>query len=318
MPTPTSEAAPKLIELGIHLGLDEDRYHADPALGSSDLRKLRRNPTSYWYESAYNPNRPADKDTPARVRGRALHKLVLEGEAAFDKLYCCGARHEEDMTPSEKAAATKATNASAAAKGLVALPAADYDRIIIASAMITMNPELKSAFTGGLPEVSVFWERDGVRRKARYDFLKPRGIGDLKGCANTKNLAFPHACINDITNYAYHVQAAHYLEGRSLVPQMIADKMVHGADDADLLKKVAEAKQFAWQWIFYQMEGAPITWSSILSPQNPILEIARRQIEEATDNYKAYMDKFGTDQMWLLIEKPQELAIEDLPSWFGR
>ena len=61
-----------------------------------------------------------------------------------------------------------------------------------------------------------------------------------------------------------------------------------------------------------------MTWSAIVSPQNPILEIARREIDLATDNYKAFMDKFGPNQMWITTDEPQELAMEDMPQWAFR
>ena len=84
------------------------------------------------------------------------------------------------------------------------------------------------------------------------------------------------------------------------------------------LRNVAETKEFGWQWIFFQAEKAPITWSLILSPANPILEIGRREIDRAADNYKAFTDKFGRNQMWLLLEDPEELDINDLPAWWSR
>jgi hypothetical protein len=307
---------------GIYFDLDEDEYHADPALGSTDLRKLLGNPCDYWYESPMNPHREIDKDTPARARGRAMHKLVLEGEASFDKIYMRGPQHSDDMTASEKGAATKAANAAAAKLGKEVLPAKDYDRVAIASAMITRNPKLATAFLGGAPEVSVFWTRDGIRRKARLDYLKPRGIGDLKSVINTMEIAFPAACRRAIANYRYEMQAAHYLEARAEIPKFFADGMVFPSTDLDkwrdVLRKCAEAKAFAFQWVFFQSDKAPVTWSRILSPANPIFDIAQREIELATDNYKAFMDKFGPDSMWLLLDDPEELAMEEMPGWWGR
>lgn len=302
---------------GIYFGLDEASYHADPALGSTDIRKLRRNPSSYWFSSWMNPLRPPNKGSPGRTRGSAMHKLVFEGEELFGRLYMRGAEHTEDMSSAEKGAATKEVNKRAAALGKTALPATDYDQVAIAAAMISKNPELKTVFASGAAEVSVFWQRNGIRLKARFDYIKPRGIGDLKGCANTKDIAFPAACRNDITNYSYHVQARHYLDARAVVPQLAHDGLVHGDHDPDLLVKIGAANSYAWQFIFYQTDGAPITWSCILSPQNPILEIAAIDIETALNNFVNYRERFGTD-MWLLIETPHELPIEDMPTWFGK
>jgi hypothetical protein len=307
---------------GVYFDLDEEAYHLDLALGSTDHRKLLTSPADYWFASPLNPNRPADKDTPARARGRAMHKLVLEGQASFDALYMRGPDHTEDMTPAEKSAATKAVKAQAAKLGREVLPADVYDRVAIASAMITRNPKLAMAFTGGAPEVSVFWTRDGVRRKARLDYLKPRGIGDLKSVVNMREIPFKAACRNAIANYRYEMQAALYIEARSMIPKFFADGLVFPSTDADkwrdILRKCAEAKAFAFQFVFFQAEGAPITWSTILSPANPIFEIAQREVNIATDNYQNFMEQFGPDKMWLELDEPQELAMEEMPAFWGR
>jgi hypothetical protein len=311
---------------GIYFGMPNEAYHADPALGSTNLRKLANNPSDYWYESPLNPHRDIEKVTPARVRGAAMHTLVLEGEPAFDKLYLCGPHHSDDMSPSEKGAATKAANQKAAASGKTMLPAEDYDRIAIAGAMITKNPKLATVFTGGAPEVSVFWERDGIMYKVRFDYLKPRGIGDLKSITNTRDKPFPDACYDAIANYRYDVQGAHYLEGRRQMPQLIKDGLVFRDPSADiradqytdLLEKVAAAPKFAFQWIFFQSDKAPVTYSAILSPANPMVRLAEEEIIRAEQNYRRYMTEFGPDQMWLLIEDPKEIELESMPGWFGR
>jgi hypothetical protein len=307
------------VEDGIYFDLDEEVYHLDEALGSSDHRKLLENPSDWWYESALNPNRPENKDTPARLRGRAMHALVLEGEDAFGQRYM-RVEHSEDMSPAEKSAATKAAKKQAELTGKTALPADVYDRVAIAGAMITRNPKLAGAFTNGMPEVSIFWTRDGIRRKARIDYLKPRGIGDLKSIANTREIGFPNACRNAIATYRYEMQAALYMEARSMIPQFYREGRVYGDDNFahSILRRCAETKEFAFQWIFFQAEKAPITWSRILSPANPIFEIAKREIDRAADNYKAFMDKFGRDQMWLLLEEPEELDMNEMPAWWGR
>jgi hypothetical protein len=118
------------------------------------------------------------------------------------------------------------------------------------------------------------------------------------------------------------MQAAHYLEARAMIPQFFADGLVFPSTAADkwrdILRKCAEAKAFAFQWIFFAAEGAPITWSRILSPANPIFDIAQREIEMATDNYRKFMDKFGRNEMWLLLDDPQELEMSEMPAWWGR
>lgn len=311
-------AKPKPLPDGIYFGLPAERYHQDAALGSTDLRRLAKNPFNYWYTSHMNPNRPPDRDTPSRVLGRAMHKLVYEGEAAFDSLYMRGPTQDPESTPAEKAALTKENNKRARSLGLTGIPADHYDRIAIASAMITQDPELATVFSGGMSEVSFFWTRDGVRLKARFDYLKPRGVGDLKSVANQYENDFETECRSAIARYRYDAQAAHYLDARTLVAAAINEGRVYGDHDPAWLKTVASTQRYAWQWIFHQTENAPITFSLVLSPQNPMVELGRAVINRGIERWREYMEKCGPDRMWLLSKKPQEIAVEEMPNWYGR
>jgi hypothetical protein len=300
--------------------MPEEEYHrGDSSLGSSDEHKLSNNPSDYWFGSHMNPMRPPEKETPAMIRGTAVHALVFYGKAEFDRRYI-RADHTEDMSPSEKAAITKAANAQAAKLGKVALPGPTYDNIAIASAMLAKNPKLANALVGGINEVSVFW-RDPVNKlpkKARIDCLKPRGVGDLKSLANKYGKAFPRACLDTVRWDRKDIQAKHYLDARAQIPKLVADGCVHGDHDAAMLKTIAASKTWAWQWVWWQAEGAPITFSKILSPANPLLEVSADTIARADANYLAYMERFGPNEIWLLEEEPTELFIDELGPYFGR
>jgi hypothetical protein len=308
---------------GIYLGLRDQDYFKDPALGSGDMRTLLWSAPAYWYKSPYNPMPPEENDdTPSRIRGRAIHAMVLEGDEAFSTRYR-RAPHDDGMTSGEKSAATKALKKRLAEQGIAAdiLPGADYDRAVIASAMITKHPELSQAFRDGIPEVSIFWTRDGVRRKARIDYLKLGGLGDLKSITNIKKIEFERACIESIANYRYEIQAAHYLEARAMVPKLVAKGSVfsdHGSRPLKWLEALADTKKFAFQWVFFAASGPPETFSKIVSPANPMVEHAKGEIERATATYLDFVERFGLDQMWLSLQKPTELFIEEMPGWWAR
>ena len=209
---PQAVAAAKLHTPGIYFGMHDQEYFDDPALGSGDMRALvKEGAPGYWWQSPYNPNKADDDDKPSLVLGHAIHKLVLEGELAFDQLYV-RSPHSDEMTPAEKSAATKDLKArlkDAGRDDVTVMPGDRYDRAVIASAMITRNPGLRTAFQNGAPEVSIFWTRgDGIRRKARIDYLKPRGVGDLKSASNFKKVEFPRACREAIANLRYEIHAA--------------------------------------------------------------------------------------------------------------
>lgn len=323
-PLAVRHAQPKGRGPGIYFGWDEDEYHADSALGSSDMRNLLLSPPDFWWGSAaHNPEWEQDEndDTPAKVRGRAMHKLVLEGEAPFAKWYARGPKQDPDATPAEKSAATKAAKKDLA-PGRTLIPQKDYDRIAIAGAMITKNPKLAGAFTGGLSEVSVVWDRKvedrTVRCKCRLDYLKPRGIGDLKSITNVKKIEFRRACRESIANYRYDIQAAHYLEGRRAMRDLYAAGAVHGAHDEELLERIMASKTFAFQFVFFQAAKAPVTWSTILSPANPMIENANNDLILASENYLRHLDAFGPSDIWLILDEPGELTFDEMPGWFAR
>jgi len=296
---------------GIYFGLDEAVYHADAAIGSTGMKKLAENPPAYWWDSPHNTMREEDIDTPARLFGRAVHKFVLEGRAAFEVAYA----------PTEFSGSTKAGKEEReriAGAGKQPIKRDDWNRIMMAGTIIRANPEISGAFSGGQPEVSIFWERDGIRRKARFDYLKPRAIVDLKSNANTMDIDFVASCRKSIGSYRYDVQAAHYFDARALMPQLVAQGAVFGDHDPAWLERVVNEPVWAWVWIFYQSTGAPLTWGTTLSPGNGVLDLARATLAKAEENYRTFVDRFGLDNPWVIAEPLEELDLNDLPSWSFR
>lgn len=290
---------------GIYFGLEEDVYHADAALGSSAMKKLAESPPDYWWDSPHNTMRPKKKDTPSRIFGRAVHKFVAEGRTEFECAYA-----PADFNGSTKEG--KAESARIAAAGRIRLVRDDWDRIMVSGTVIRANPKISEAFSGGVPEVSIFWERDGIRRKARIDYLKPRASVDLKSESNPFGLHFPVACRKAIDKYKYAIQAGHYREARELIPRFAADGAVYGDHDASLLKKIMSATEYAWVWIFYQSERSPLTWGKQISPGNPVFDDARADIARAEENYRRFADVFGFTEPWVIAEDLEELDPDEI------
>jgi PDDEXK-like uncharacterized protein DUF3799 len=301
------------VRRGIYFDLAEDDYHADPALGSTDLRRLLASGPDYWWQSPLNPNPSEHKPSPSLEFGRALHKLVLEGQQAFSVRFV--------RRPDDLARLDAKTKAKLCPNDETVLAGDDFDRIMVSAELIAKNPDLAAAFEGGIPEVSVFWEEVVedfvVRCKARFDYLKIRGVGDLKSIRNYMNRPFAEACGRSIVEYRYDMQAAHYLRGRAEIARMVALGLVFGDHDSAWLKRAADCRAFAFQWVFFQAEGAPITWSKSLSPGNPILDIAERDRLKAMQTYREFKQSFADSEMWLLQEPVTELDINDLPRWYS-
>lgn len=320
---------------GIYIGLDEERYHADTALGSSNIRDLLKGANMYWFKSWMNPKQKASKKTPSKILGSATHKLLLEGEKAFKALYVRGPYDDTfDGTPAEKSALTKAAKAKLL-ENQELLSADDYDFVLGVKDVIDSDPELEGCLDNGLSEVSVFWTRsDGIRCKCRFDKLKRGGVGDIKTIANERERELDVACKLDINTYRYDIPAEHYLEGRRRLPALLAKGAVFvgeeplkasalGKDEPkaeaimNFLQEVVANKSFGFQLVFIPKTGAPDAWSCVLSPGNPILIEAAVDIDTAFSAYKAAIERHGRGR-WLPNRAVEELDISELPMGFGR
>jgi hypothetical protein len=92
-----------MIPDGIHFGLDEAAYHTDPALGSTDLKRLLINPVAWWANSEpgkrvliglglAKEDGPDSEESLVKMFGSACHVKVLEPHR-FDLVYT----EKEDM-----------------------------------------------------------------------------------------------------------------------------------------------------------------------------------------------------------------------------
>ena len=69
---------------GIYFGLSESEYFSQPRIGSTELRTLIDSPSKFWFESYLNPLKE-EKETKALNEGKIFHKLILEGDKAFER-----------------------------------------------------------------------------------------------------------------------------------------------------------------------------------------------------------------------------------------
>lgn len=296
---------------GIYFGMPDAVYHASNALGSSMLKKLEDRGSDFWWESWMNPARPEDKDTPSKLFGRQLHTCVLEGQDVFKSTY-------EPAYHPGNIKAGKEERARIQEAGKLAIKYEDYRHILAASAFIKANKTLASAFEGGEPEVSVFWTEDGIQFKARFDYLKLRAITDLKSIRNKYGKEFRQCCRDAIGNYEYLVSAEHYREGRAQMAGLMQRGNVFGTVDEEWLSKIVRNELFAFVFVFWQAEGAPISHGIKMSPNNPLFEIARQKIIKAIHNYKTFMREFGPDVAWVPTTDLEELDETDLPFYYQR
>lgn len=310
----TEIATPALHADGIYFGMSDTEYHADPALGSTGLKKLVDNAPDFWWSSGMNKFREEENDdTPSKVFGRQLHQCVLEGVEMFKRH---NAPHYHPGNRKEGIAEI----ANIKSEGKTPIKFKDYGRILAASQFIKANTFLRNAFEGGQPEVSIFWTVDGVRFKARNDYLKMNAITDLKSIRAKTEKPFKMLCMDAIGSYDYLVSAEHYCEGRRQMSALLKQGLVFNAPETDdfmpWLINVASNKQFAFVFVFWKAEGSPVTKGFKLSPGNPTFTMARDRINRAIRNYHRFMDEFGPDTAWVLNEPLEEIDETDLPAFY--
>lgn len=306
---------------GVYFGLDEDVYHADPALGSTDMKRLARDARVFWWESRFNNLITSDeeeKDTEAQIVGRAFHAAVLEGRDALERKFA-PTFYKGNLKEG------KAERAVIESAGKTPIKFKYWERILIADKIIGDDENVGSAFKNTIgTEVSVFWvcPRSGIRKKARFDAVKPLCIGDLKTISNRDDKVFEELCLQQIGRYGYYTQAAHYLDAWSQVNGIVKSGAIFGGvSDAviDRLRSASLNPITAFVFVFLQKEGAPLPYGTTLSPGNPLIDHGRADIEEAENNWRKAIERFGsTETPWIWSLPLDEADIDRVPAWAFR
>lgn len=372
---------PSFPEPGIYFDMDEDSYHAVPALSSSGIKAMASSPMLFWAKTPWlNPDYADDKDAAEkefRTLGRAYHCRILEGKEAFDARFCIGLDKADypdaiESTDDIKLAIANAgampvgrigtgvfaANAKGSEKEVTRAPvkadwiaqlleldpsaqiwpvitkayaeehagksfisAEAYKRLAIAAMMIERDEELSKAFTGGYPEVSLFWHcpKTSVPMKARVDYLKLKAMVDLKTTANQQEMSIERAIAREIAVRKYTIQPSVYFEGADEVRKLVREhgaKVVHGdeAQTAWALKwaKVQEPDQ--WCWIVQQKGIAPVT-RGLFYPRGGTTKMITDDIVMTQKRRFLLCARLYDTSPWLDLAPIYDLADEDLPPW---
>ena len=280
------------------------------------------------------------KRAAGRLFGSAIHTIILDGQEAFDAKYFVPAEQPEGLLKTKEqiggalepfgvklASAVKLAEyvMTARAHGLPlhedwlqeqdALAAGREPMSRRWAAMIrligtlldTQRPDhggksiRERYMSGGYPEVSVFWTTpDGVRCKARFDYLRIKAIIDVKTYRAMPGMETVAAFCRAVGSYAYDMQAAHYIEARAQVRDFIRDGKVFGDVDPAWLDKLAAYEgEVTWSWLAVQTAGLPEIDVIELPANGLVFSAAQRQVETARGLYRTYADHFGPDELWV-------------------
>lgn len=337
----------KTYKPGIYFGMPFEEYLAIPALSSSGIKKMRVSPQLFWADSWMNPLRKRKK-TDAFNFGTAYHKRILEGSKSFNAEYA--PKFEPDpsidylvtmddikaelakfgISPGNRKADAIAKLLSVAPTyqiydvdeahhnnqyvGRELIDADAYRMIELSGAMVDNNPQTSRLVNGGVPEVVVIWEQDGVLLKCRFDYLAPGIVTDVKTYENSLELPIMRAIVKAIANYKYHVQAAFY--GDFAAPKAVEfaqSGAVFGTITStstmpldNFINELAMSKGHDY-WFLFQMKGqAPIA-RGVQMARGLNWDNGVNVVKDCIELFKQYHDHYG-DNMWI---DPAELDILD-------
>lgn len=290
------------MEDGVYFNLPEGVYHSEKRLSSSGIRDILDNPTFYWFNSNLNPLRE-EKQSEAMKDGQIFHSMILEGEN-FKKKF-------KVMPPEIEALNKNCTEFKVwkAAQSLDVVPSSKYKKFSLICDYLKEEGQLLdcSIFKNGFPEVSIFWTEDGIKRKARIDYLKTNCIIDLKTFLKTKKTPLNSFVSQYFFSYRVYVQLIYYRRAVLFAKEHYLP--VHGTEEQKFLWEALN-EDLMTMAVFVNRDLPQTAVKVFLKEKCPDLwRLGEKQIEQAETIFKDYMDKFGAKSAWL---QDVDVTSEDL------
>ena len=298
-----------MIEL--HIGLPEEEYHASEGLSASGIGDILESPTTYWFKSVLNPLRePINSD--AMDMGRMLHCLFLEGEDEFNRRYTV----IPDYLEGKKKNTVAYRNWRGDDEGEV-ITAIQKARILAHKGYVDkwISPHI---FKDGLPEVSIFWEDRGIKRKCRIDYLKIGGIVDLKTFAKVNKESIDDHIRSYILRYNIHNQLRYYKMAIDFIYENLDKlKIINhcGPEELAFIEKfISKKPDEITMSVMFVDKVFPNSRFRIFNNCNVLMREAENNIYEAERLFLEYEAKFGLKNAWLDEDQPRYFEDTDFPS----
>lgn len=273
------------MKTGIYKSVTNEQYHADPAISSTKLKKLKDGTAQSF---KYHLDNPEHVESDALLRGSLLHAMLLEPEQYMD-YFIIESRELKDKTKLAKNGGNKEDWdklkkwAENEAKPLVKHDI--YRDCVGMRNSVLAHPFWINIANHGANERSLFAEIDGVLVKARYDsLLEVSKIIDLKTSRNTLTTAGIQRTIADL---GYHFSAAMYIEvGKAL-----------GLDITSFV------------WVFVET-SAPYS-CRFVEASDKMLEIGKEEFYKCLAKFKECQES----GIW--AGHPLTIDKIDLPNWYA-
>lgn len=176
----------------ILLGYDEATYHKRPELSKTQLDQFLVSPLNYWYKSKREGAEPFPETSSMRI-GSMVHKILLEGQEAFDEAYAGPPKDGVKKPTSAQLNAKKPSDKTlqqiedwdryiASCEGKLEVKPDELAIALKCVESVKQHPEavkLLDAITDS--EVTIVYPtHNGVMMRSRLDGVTQRGIVDVK------------------------------------------------------------------------------------------------------------------------------------------
>lgn len=263
---------------GIYFGLPEDIYHLDPALSRSDMVNILDTPNTYWQRSWMNPSRDSKKKSAEMTYGSAFHTLLFEPEQFEHRFF---------IFPTEKWS-----------EGKLMIADSDYAAIVKSITVLRAGKDSNRFLSGGIPEVTIVFDDDGVRYRTRHDYLCVPLSTDYK----TARALDEGYIKREFRDRGLDIQMALYQRSRvRFKEQFIAGEAhVYGNISKKFFRLFMEEEMNEFVYIF-QRKSDPYPFEPLL-PEDDTQDSGNRKIEKTRRIYKEYMRVYGPDRPWPVSE----------------
>ncbi len=189
------------MDVGIYRDLPFGEYAAIDALNASGLKEFAKSPAHFKQSKIFN------SDTQSRRNLRANHTWLLEPHK-FDEEY---AFLEGDGRT--KAVMDKKKELIAQGKTPITMPRHYFEKL---RQEFDAHPMAQDSLVDAEFELTLVWQSPltGILKKARLDIYSPHVVSDLKAMSPISD---DIALMRQIKKLKYDWQAAHYLEGVSVL-----------------------------------------------------------------------------------------------------
>lgn len=257
------------LEPGLYLNLPPASYHADSALSRSDIVNLLDTPNTYWTNSSMNPERSRKPASDPMEYGEAFHYLLFEPKE-FAKLYQVVPIDEWDISKKK-------------------IQHEDYFAMVESIKVLRAGADSSLFLSGGMPEVTIVFDDNGQRFRARHDYLTPVVSVDFK----TAWTLHEGHIKKDFDRFGYDVQMALYKRSRRRFREqyLAGEAHVYGDIDHDFFNSFMAGRMDEFIFIF-QRKTAPYPYLPLM-PEDDTEENGGAKIYRAVESYQSNLRKYG-------------------------